>query len=158
MNNSQNFESFVPVYDTVPESWEEGRQFLVEHLKKISNAVNVREIGYYLEEELLSGGSFTPPASTTTITSAGSNQFRSILRKMISFSPLVAGANVRAHGVNFNNNFRLIKIYGAATNTGTLIADPIAFGTPAMDATNINVVSAGAYDLAQVVIEYILEA
>jgi hypothetical protein len=53
--DSQEFESYVPVYDTVPEQWEDARAFLVEQLKKISNAVNVREIGWLLDEELLSG-------------------------------------------------------------------------------------------------------
>jgi len=66
MNSSQIFESYVPVYDAVPEDWESARQFLVEHLKKISNAVNAREISFFLDEELLSGKQFIPSANNTT--------------------------------------------------------------------------------------------
>ena len=59
-SQNQSFETFVPVYDTVPEKWEDARQFLVEHLKKISNAVNAREICWYLNENVLSGKQFFP--------------------------------------------------------------------------------------------------
>jgi hypothetical protein len=56
--DSQVYESYVPVYDSVPEKWEDARQFLVEQLKKISNAVNNREIGYYINDQILSGKQF----------------------------------------------------------------------------------------------------
>ena len=46
--DSQTLESYVPVYDVVPEKWEEARPFLVEQLKKISEGVNTREIGFFL--------------------------------------------------------------------------------------------------------------
>ncbi len=40
----QQFDSFVPVYDTVPEQWEDARQFLVEQLKKISLELQANEL------------------------------------------------------------------------------------------------------------------
>jgi len=89
-DQAQFLESFVPVYDAVPEKWEDAREFLVEHLKKISNAVNAREICWFLDEELLSGKLFIPSASNPT---GEQQQFRSVLRIVVNVSPLVAGAN-----------------------------------------------------------------
>ena len=153
--SSQDFEAFVPVYDTVPETWEEGRQFLVEQLKKISNAVNVREIGWLLDEEYLSGQQFIPGSNI----SGTSQQFRSVLRKVINCSPLVIGANVFAHNITFDANFTLMQLYGAATNSGTLVAIPLpnAVDTLSMDATNINITSTAAYNRCFVVVSYIQE-
>ena len=116
--NSQDFESYVPVYDVVPENWESAREFLVEHLKKISNAVNAREIGWYLDEELISGKQFYPG---TTAISGQSNQYRTIFRKVIPFGPIIAGLNQRPHGIVVDANFTLINLWAAATNTATNI-------------------------------------
>ena len=44
--NSQEFESYVPVYDTVPEKWEEARQFLVEHLKRCPTQLMLEKLVY----------------------------------------------------------------------------------------------------------------
>ncbi len=154
-SSAQDFEAFVPVYDTVPETWEEGREFLVEQLKKISNAVNVREIGWLLDEEYLSGQQFIPGANLT----GESQQFRSVLRKVIDCSPLVIGANTFAHGITFGANFTLMQLYGTATNSTTLVAIPLpnAVDTLSMDATNINITSTGAYNRCFVVVSYIQE-
>jgi len=155
MTSSQNLESYVPVYDAVPEEWEDAREFLVEHLKKISNAVNIREIGWHLTEELLSGKQFTPPAVVT----GASDQYRSIFRKVIDCSPLIAGANTFAHDINFNASFTLMQLYGAATDSLAFIAIPLPndVDSLSMDATNINITVSAPYDRCFVVVEYILE-
>lgn len=44
--DSTVFDSYVPVYDVMPETWEEARPALLEFIKKLSNAINVREIGF----------------------------------------------------------------------------------------------------------------
>jgi hypothetical protein len=154
-STSQNLEAYVPVYDMVPEKWEDARQFLVEHLKKISNAVNVREIGWYLEEELLSGKQYTPAGGLT----GQSVQYRSIFRKIIDCSPLVAGPNQFAHGINFDANFTLIQLFGAATDSIGFTAIPLPnnIDSLTMDATFVNINVAAGYDRCTVVIEYILE-
>jgi hypothetical protein len=152
--NSQDFESFVPVYDMVPEKWENARQFLVEHLKKISNAVNIREIGWFLDEELLSGKQLFPGLSSPT-----NQQFRSILRKVIDCGPLVAGVNPGiAHGILFNSNFTLIDLWVSATNSVTFQA--ITMSDPqnvTMDAININITSSGVFDRSLAFVEYVQE-
>ena len=155
--SSQEFESYVPVYDTVPEKWEDARQFLVEHLKKISNAVNIREIGFFLDEELLSGKQFIPSAAMLGQNSSNSQQFRTVLRKVINVSPLVAGANVIPHGIVFNGDFTLINLWVSATNSTIFIAITMTYPNVTIDAVNINITSPGAFDRAFAFVEYIQE-
>lgn len=150
--SSQEFESYVPVYDAIPEAWEDARDFLVEHLKKISNGVNAREIGFFLDQELLSGKAFIPSSINVSGTS---EQFRTILRKTFLFGPIIVGVNTQAHGIVVDANFTLIQIFASGTNVGALTGDNI----PAVgyDVNNIIVTSTKAYDKAVVVIEYIQE-
>ena len=110
--DSQNLESYVPVYDVAPKTWEEGMPFIVEQLKKLANAVNAREIGFFLDQELLSGKSFIPGVN---IASGGgsSQQFRTILRKVITFPGLTVGLNTQPHEVTVDANFSLIQMFGA---------------------------------------------
>lgn len=153
--SSQEFESFLPVYDTVPEKWEEARQFLIEQLKKISTAVNTREIGWLLDQELLSGKSLFRNTAVT-----GTNeQFRSIFRKVIDFGALTIGVNTKAHGILVDSNFTLVQLYAAATNSTGLIGEPIPNGsdTISYDVTNIIITVAAAYDRCIAVIEYTQE-
>lgn len=152
--SSQEFESFVPLYDTVPENWEDARGFLVESLRKISTAINSREIGFLLDEELLSGKSFIPG-----ITIPGNNpgDFRQIFRKVIDVSPLVVGANSFPHGITFDVNFTLIDYWVAATDSALFTAINMVYDQVDMDATNVNINSPAAYDRAFFVVEYLLE-
>lgn len=154
MTTSQQFESFVPVYDAVPEEWKDARPFLVEHLKKISNGVNARTIGFLLDEELLSGQQFIPGANLT----GTSEQFRTVLRKVISLGALVAGVNPGVnHGINFDQNFTLIDLWVAATNIPGLTARRITGNDVVMNATQIIVTSPQAFTRAYAFVEYIQE-
>jgi hypothetical protein len=154
--DNQNLESFVPVYDALPEKWEDARGYVVEQLKQISNGVNIRTIGWYLDTELLSGNAFYP--GTFNSDNQSPQQYRTILRKVIPFGALIIGLNQRPHGITFDNNFTLIELYAAATRTGAL-AEPIPNGadTINMDPTNINITVAAAWDRCNAVIHYIQE-
>jgi hypothetical protein len=151
---SQEFESYLPVYDTIPEKWEDGRAFLVENLKKISNAVNIRTIGWLLDEELLSGQAFIPGV---TIPGNNPSQFRQVLRKVVDVSPLVAGANAFNHGIVFDANFTLIDLWVSGTNSGTLTARRITGNDVVMNATQLVITSPQAFDRAFAFIEYTQE-
>ena len=112
--DSQNFESYVPTYDVAPKTWEEGRGFLVEQLRKLANAINAREIGFYLDMELLSGKAFIPGANN-------SQAFRSVLRKVINFGPLIRNITLSMpHGIFVDANFTLVQMFLSAT-------DPVNF-------------------------------
>lgn len=151
-STAQQLESYVPVYDTVPEKWEDAHGFLVEQLKKISNAVNIRTIGWLLDEELLSGQQFIPR------TTAPVGEYRSILRKVINTGALVAGANPGVnHGVIFDVNFTLIDLWVSGTNSATLTARRITGNDVLMNATQIVITSPQVFDRSYCVIEYIRE-
>ena len=166
--DSQIFESFVPVYDVVPEKWEDAQPFLVEQLKKISNAVNIRDIGWYLDEELLTGKAFIP---TTGMGGGATNQvFRQVFRKVIDFGALPnAGSKSVAHGISFTNSFTLTSLSASATNPTGLNALPIPYIDPtalntgislSMDATNVTIttgINRSAYTRCYVTIEYMQE-
>ena len=158
--NSQDqiLEAYVPVYDVVPEKWEDARGIIVEQLKRLANAVNVREIGFFLDQELLSGKAFIPGA--TALSQIGTSQvFRTILRKVIEFPGLTIGVNTEAHEILVDGNFSLIALWAAATNATAMTGEPIPNGadTISYDATNIIITVAAAYDRCWAVIEYIQE-
>ena len=146
----QKFESYLPVYDTIPEKWEGARQFLVENLKKISNSVNAKEIGFFLDEELLSGKQFIPGTDQP-------QEFRDVFRQVYNMSPVVAGANTKAHGITFDDNFTLVDLWVSCTDSAAEVAATFAYSEVTMDATNINFNSPRAYDKGYAVIEYLLE-
>jgi hypothetical protein len=153
--DSQNLESFVQVYDAIPPKWEDAQPYLVEQLKNISEGVNTRIIGFYLDVELLTGGQFVPG-----VTVPGNNPgvYRDILRIVVDVSPLVMGLNTYAHGITFNTNFTLIDLWVSGTNsTTTLTALTISGNNVVMDATNLLITSPQDFDRAWAVIEYIQE-
>jgi len=153
--SSQELESYLPVYDTIPEKWEEGRQFLVEELKRISNVVNSREIGFYLDQELLTGKAFIP---VTAIPGNNPGQFRQVFRMVIEVGPITAVTITVAHGITFDVNFTLVDLWAAATNQSTF--DATIFGnsdTISMNSVDVIIVSNGVYNVCNVVIEYMLE-
>ncbi len=157
-NTSQIFESYLPVYDVIPETWDDARPFIVEQLKKISIAVNIREIGWFLDEELLSGKAFIPGANSIS-NGYTSQTFRQIFRKVIVFPGLTIGLNTQPHGINVDFNFTLVDMFGGATNAIALTGEPLPNGadTVTYDATNIYVTVAAAYTRAIIVMEYMQE-
>lgn len=161
-STSQLFESYVPVYDAVPEKWEDARAFLTEEMKKIANAVNIREIGWMLANQNLNGQQFIP--------STGDN-FRSVFRIVIDCGALPnATTKSVAHGLTVDANFSLIHLYGAATKaTATFASLPLPYASPTLnenikinlDATNVNITTAidySAYTKTYATIEFLLEA
>ena len=166
--DSQNLESYVPVYDVAPKTWEEGRAFIVEQLKRLANAVNVREIGYFLDQELLSGKSFIP-GSNETAAGGTSQQFRTILRKVIDFGALPNSTTKSVpHEISFDANLTLIDMWLSATDPTNLLAFSLAYWSNSspgsiilnMDSTNINVTTTSNYSTytrSFVVCEYIQE-
>lgn len=158
ISDNQQLETYVPVYDVAPETLEEVRAFVVEQLKLHANAINAREIGFFLDQELLSGKAFVP--GVNIIADGGSSQqFRSILRKVIVFPGLSIGVNTQPHGVTVDANFSLVQLFGAATNATALTGEPIPNGsdTISYNATNIIITVGAAYTRAWAIMEYMQE-
>lgn len=169
VSDNQEFESFVPVYDVVPERWEDARPFIVEQLKRIANGLNVREIGFFLDQELLAGKFFIP--GLNIVEGGGSSQqFRTVLRKVIDFGPLPnAGLKTVAHEITVDANFTLVFLGGYATDPVNFIGIPLPFASPLalnqnilinMDMTNIRVqtsINYSQFTRCFIILEYMQE-
>lgn len=168
-SDSQVFESYVPVYDVVPEDWKDARPFIVEQLKKLAIAVNIREIGWFLDEELLSGKAFIPGVNSSA-SGMTSQIYRQVLRKVIDFGALpAAGTKSVPHGISVTDNFTLVFMGGYATDPVNLVGIPIPFvgttGLPSliainMNSTNINITvgtNRSTFTRCYVIIEYLQE-
>ena len=167
--------TYIPVYDLIPEKWEEARVFLVETLRVMSNGINDRDVGLYLDLEQLNGQQFIPGT-------VHPQEFRSIFRKVIDLSGLPDFGSVApnsdpknvAHSITTNANTIITRLYGVATDPGAsaiTLAIPLPYvdmtGAAAnidlsMDATNIIIKGDGATDYsafttAYVVVEYVQE-
>lgn len=155
--DSQNFETYEPVYDVVPEKWEDARPFIVEQFKRHSNAINIREVGFFLDQELLSGKQFIP--GINDLVDGGSSQvFRTILRKVVVFPGLTVGANTVAHGIVNDASYEQIALWACATNSTTLTST--VFGnsdTIRVIGPNIIITSDGIYDRCKAYLEFVQE-
>ena len=150
-NSSQRFESYVPVYDAIPDKWDDAQQFLTETLRKVTESLNVKEIGYYIDDEVLSGKQYTGMSTTP-------QQYRDIFRKAIDTGAIAAGANSLAHGITFDSMFQLIDMWIAGTDSAGQLASIITDANATMDATNVTFTSPRAYDKGTLVIEYLKES
>lgn len=130
-------------------------------LREISVAINKKETGVYLQQELYTGGSFIPEQTPDGPTNFS---YRPIFRSVIDFGALPnASAKSVAHNLSLGSNASFIKIYGAATQTsGTAfgMAFPLD-GNPAasivVDTTNVTITTTtnlSTYN-AFVILEYI---
>lgn len=154
MNVPQDFDAYIPVYDSIPAEWENARQYIVEQLKQISNAVNIREVGWYLDQELLSGKQFIPGANLT----GASTQYRSIFRKVVDCGPIVAGVNPPIpHGVTFDNRLTSIDSWVEATNSTTFQAVTLVSPELTINGGDIIINSPGNFDRCFFFWEYIQE-
>jgi len=155
--DSNNLQSYVPVYDVAPETWEEGRAFAVEQFKQLANATNIREIGWYLDEEVLTGKAFIP--GLNNVSDGGtSQQFRTILRIVVQVGSITAGVKTVPHSITNDANFTLIDLWATATNSTTLTST--IFGnsdTIRVIGPNIQITSDGTYDRCNAFMEYIQE-
>jgi hypothetical protein len=165
--DSQVLESFVPSYAAIPDKWEDARPFVVEQLKRHANAINVREIGFFLDEELLSGKSFIPGINNA-LDGETSQQFRTILRKVVDCGALPnAGLKSVPHGIFIDANFTLIDLFGAATDPIALLSFDLGHAAAPpnqveiyLDAINVNIVTGtnrSTYTRSFITIEYIQE-
>lgn len=164
MNTSDNseLEAYLPVYDSTPEKWEDARGFITEQLKRIANAVNIREIGWFLDEELISGKQFIPAVTPNS----RPQQFRTVFRKVVDVNGLSNGVHAPVpHGINFDSRFTLVSLWGAATDPVNLLALQFSFaGVPTgnniqlyIDSTYIQIncqTDRTSYTRAFVTIEY----
>lgn len=164
---SNDFDVYLPVYNAIPEGWEDARAFLVERLREVTDGINSRDFAYYIDTETLNGQLWVP----------GTGDFRDVFRKVIDVGPLnnfnTDPLQQVPHGITTSANTCITRFYGAASDPG---ASSLTSGIPLpyvemptntnhigidIDGTNINLRGSGdysAYTCAYVVVEWIDEA
>jgi len=169
---SGNPNNFLPQTYIFPEdNFEEYDVKLREYLTDISSAINMKDSGLYLNEEIITGQQFVPIFNTSTSSNVN---YREVFRKVIDFGVLPDSTTKSvAHGITTTENFTVVKLYATATDpaASTLQSGiPIPYvnvSTPTdgvqleMDATNINITTTTSnfitYTRCFVVVEYMRE-
>jgi hypothetical protein len=155
--------SYTPPNIIIPQRWEDARSIIEERIIKDAYATNAREIGQYVEDEIVTGQQWSSPNDPNT--------FQQTFRKVINLGGLVdytaTPTQTEAHGLTVDSGFTVTRIYGTASDQGTMYM-PLPFTDSAgvgnielcMDGTNIilrSTVDYSAFTVACVVVEFIRE-
>jgi len=138
---------------------------LYQAFNNIINALNAKDTGAYLVQEIVPGPLFFNSNNDF-------NNLRPVFRTVIDFGSLpAAGSKSVAHGISgITNTFSFTRIYGSATKPATPSFIPIPYASAAgvasnlelyVDATNVTITTGGtdysAYTICYVIVEYIKE-
>lgn len=149
----------LPISIELSEKPEQLIQQLELVLKRIANTMNTKTGGLYQTLETAAFDQLFTPGNP--------QQFRPIYRKVVDFGALPnAGAKAVAHGIAFDTNFRLTRLYASATDPIALSYIHLPHASPTLnqniklvvDGTNVNVTTAidySAYTACYVIIEYV---
>lgn len=146
------------------------RELLVRMYQNLANMaidVNIKDSGYYVQNEFLNGqGYFQNPATLNT--TVINPELRNVFRTVVNFGALPnAGAISQPHGITITNTFSFTRIYAAASDQTGLTYIPIPYASSVDVAHNIQldvnstnvVITTGAnysnYTICYVVLEYI---
>jgi hypothetical protein len=96
---------------------------LYQNVNNIALALNTKTTGYYINQEFVSGKLFNNPSANPN----DPLQLRPGFIISIETGALGAGVTAVNHGIAVTNTFEWMFIYGAATNTSTLVGYPLPF-------------------------------
>lgn len=161
MTNSSQYFQGPFIDETVYFPDEQGQLILklTDNNRDIANAVNVREIGNYLQQEIVTGSILFSNASP-------SDTFP-VFRKVINFGALpFPSPKPVPHGINFTDEFRMLKCWICATDPTAIefiqfsFADPTTAQALSMRVTATNVVVTSNFDYSNftssiAVLEYV---
>lgn len=109
---------------------------LYQNVNNIALVLNTKTTGYYINEEFVSGKLFYNPNSFNDPL-----QLRPGFLKTINTGALGAGATTINHNIAVTATFQWMFIYGAATNTSTLVGYPLPFAGAAGNNIEVSVSS-----------------
>lgn len=142
---------------------------LYQNLNRMALATNIKDAGFYVQEEFVNGQSFFAKTTTNSQT-AQAPAMRQAFRFVVNFGALPnAGLNSVTTTLTPTASWTMTRIYGAATNPNTeYIPLPYASNTPNANIElyadinagklRVNVVTAldySAYTTTYIVLEYI---
>lgn len=174
--NINNFGLFIPttnIFDVdrlkeVDVKSDEFKELLIRLYQTVNSsalATNLKETGYYLVQEFVTGGVYFNVNNNF-------DRLRPIYRMVVNFGALpAAGTKSVAHTIPaVTGTFSWVKIYATATDPIAVTGIPIPFSSAnavadnleiTVDATNVNITTGGtdysAYTRTFVVLEYIKE-
>lgn len=128
------------VYDLKGES-DQMKELLVrlyQNLNLMANVVNSKETGFYFNQEVMTSAVYSSPSSNQQ------SALRSEFAKTILGGTLAPGpAAPVPHGLTINTQFKLVDIYGAASDSVNKLYYPFCFAQ--VDGTaNLNAYISGA--------------
>jgi hypothetical protein len=139
---------------------------LYQNMNRISQVLNLKETGYYYQQEFVTGQKFFPnPAIPPT--SPASQIARQGFRVTVNFGALPnATTKSIPHGIPWNSMTTATCYYGASTNTSTLEGVPLPYASLSgdtievwIDSVNVNVATNSAtwvdYTITYITIEYL---
>lgn len=94
---------------------------LYQNVNNIAVALNTKDSAYYIQEEFVNGQLFFNPASSNPL------DLRGDFRKLINIGALGAGVTNTNHNLAITSTWKFTRIYGTASNTGTLNYYPLPF-------------------------------
>lgn len=131
---------------------------LYQQINNIALVLNLKDSGYYVEQEFVNGQVFSPsPTNPYGV---------QVFRKVISFGALPnAGTKTVAHGLTITSGFNFTRIYGCATDPSTSFI-PLPYSSPTLnqnislsvDTTNVTITTAidySGYTTTWVILEYL---
>jgi len=163
---SESIGQHIPPNIILSEDWDQARLTLIDHLIKVSEAINVREIATYQDANISGGDNISETITGQSwFVSGDANRFRYGNRTVINFGALPNNTTkTAAHGLNITANTVFTRIYGTASIPGTTFI-PLPYtntaGNPIeiwVDAANVNVRTTAdysAYTQCYVVLEWV---
>lgn len=139
---------------------------LYQNLNIMALVLNVKDSGYYVQEEFVNGQLWFPNPANNSSTEANAT-FRPVQRKTINFGPLLdASSKSIPHGITCNSSTTFTRIYAVASDTTgkTYLPIPYTSATAAdiieifVDSTNVVIVTNSNrtnFDTCYVILEYL---
>ncbi len=135
---------------------------LYQQMNNVSTALNLKESGYCITTEFVTGKLFFAAA---TVSEQEPPNMRPVYRLVVNTGALGAGANTIPHNLSIGTTWSFISIYGAATDTTNNNYYPLPWvkSTGAtnieveLNATNVVITNASGltFPVSYIILEYI---
>lgn len=145
--------------DVNKQEFKEFLNILTRTINEMNLLLNLKDTGYYTEQEFVNSQIFFPDPTLSSTTPANP-VFRNVFRKVINFGTLPnAGTTSVAHNITVTSGYTFTRMYGCASIPGTaFVAIPNSDIKLTADATNVTVTTTFAYagyTTTYVILEYI---
>ena len=142
----------------IPDDNEQMKIRIRQYFNDIASSLNVKDSGYYVQTETITGQLFLPNFGINTSSNVA---YRPVFRTVVPFGALSTGANTVAHGLTIASSWHFTRIYGVIEDTAAPLYVPIPNDTVlvTVDGTNINITIPVAYNnfAGRVILEYVKE-